>query len=56
MNSPTLAASKLPEADYGFEPSTKVGVWACGLLLGDVARRGSSARGAARGVPTPTRG
>jgi len=52
----TLAAEKLPEADYGFKPSTMPEVRTYGQLFGHVANAQFGACAAARGVPNPNMG
>ena len=55
-NNLTLAAEKLPEADYGFKPSTMPEVRTYGQLFGHVANAQFGACAAARGVPNPNMG
>ena len=55
-NNLTLAAEKLPEADYGFKPSTMPEVRTYGQLFGHVANAQFNACAAARGVPNPNQG
>jgi len=55
-NNLTLAAEKLPEADYGFKPSTMAEVRTYGQLFGHVANAQFGACAAARGVPNPNMG
>jgi hypothetical protein len=50
-NNLTLAADKLPEADYGFKPSSMAEVRTYGQLFGHVANAQFNACAAARGVP-----
>jgi len=52
----TLAADKLPEADYGFKPSSMPEVRTYGQLFGHVANAQFGACAAARGVPNPNMG
>lgn len=52
----TLAADKLPEADYGFKPSSMPEVRTFGQLFGHVANAQFNACSAARGVPNPNMG
>jgi hypothetical protein len=52
----TLAAEKLPDADYGFKPSTMAEVRTYGQLFGHVANAQFNACAAARGVPNPNMG
>jgi hypothetical protein len=52
----TLAAEKLPEADYGFKPSSMAEVRTYGQLFGHVANAQFNACSAARGVPNPNMG
>jgi hypothetical protein len=52
----TLAAEKLPEADYGFKPSSMPEVRTFGQLFGHVANAQFNACSAARGVPNPNQG
>ena len=51
-----LAAEKLPEADYGFKPSSMAEVRTYGQLFGHVANAQFNACSAARGVPNPNMG
>ena len=51
-----LAAEKLPEADYGFKPSSMAEVRTYGQLFGHVANAQFNACAAARGVPNPNMG
>ena len=51
-----LAAEKLPEADYGFKPSSMPEVRTYGQLFGHVANAQFNACSAARGVPNPNMG
>jgi len=55
-NNLTLAAEKLPEADYGFKPSSMAEVRTYGQLFGHVANAQFNACSAARGVPNPNMG
>lgn len=55
-NNLTLAAEKLPEADYGFKPSTMAEVRTYGQLFGHVANAQFGTCAAARGVPNPNMG
>jgi hypothetical protein len=55
-NNLMLAAEKLPEADYGFKPSTMPEVRTYGQLFGHVANAQFNACSAARGVPNPNMG
>jgi hypothetical protein len=55
-NNLTLAAEKLPEADYGFKPSSMPEVRTYGQLFGHVANAQFNACSAARGVPNPNMG
>jgi hypothetical protein len=55
-NNLTLAADKLPEADYGFKPSSMAEVRTYGQLFGHVANAQFNACSAARGVPNPNMG
>jgi hypothetical protein len=52
----TLAADKLPEADYAFKPSSMPEVRTFGQLFGHVANAQFNACSAARGVPNPNMG
>jgi hypothetical protein len=52
----TAAAEKLPEADYGFKPSSMPEVRTYGQLFGHVANAQFNACAAARGVPNPNMG
>ena len=51
-----LAAEKLPEADYGFKPSSMAEVRTYGQLFGHVANAQFNACSAARAVPNPNMG
>ena len=55
-NNLMLAAEKLPEADYGFKPSSMAEVRTYGQLFGHVANAQFNACSAARGVPNPNMG
>lgn len=55
-NNLTLAADKLPEADYAFKPSSMPEVRTYGQLFGHVANAQFGACSAARGVPNPNMG
>jgi hypothetical protein len=55
-NNLMLAAEKLPEADYGFKPSSMPEVRTYGQLFGHVANAQFNACSAARGVPNPNMG
>jgi len=55
-NNLTLAAEKLPEADYGFKPSSMPEVRTYGQLFGHVANAQFNACAAARGLPNPNMG
>jgi len=55
-NNLMLAAEKLPEADYGFKPSSMPEVRTYGQLFGHVANAQFNACAAARGVPNPNMG
>jgi hypothetical protein len=55
-NNLTLAAEKLPEADYAFKPSSMPEVRTYGQLFGHVANAQFNACSAARGVPNPNMG
>jgi hypothetical protein len=55
-NNLMLAAEKLPEADYGFKPSSMAEVRTYGQLFGHVANAQFNACAAARGVPNPNMG
>ena len=55
-NNLMLASEKLPEADYGFKPSSMAEVRTYGQLFGHVANAQFNACSAARGVPNPNMG
>jgi len=52
----TQAAEKMPEADYGFKPSTMPEVRTFGQLFAHVANAQFGSCAAARGVPNPNQG
>jgi hypothetical protein len=55
-NNLTLAADKLPQADYGFKPSTMAEVRTFGQLFGHVANAQFNACATARGMANPNMG
>lgn len=52
----TAAAEKLPDADYGFKPSSMPEVRTFGKLFGHVANAQFGSCAAAKGVPNPNQG
>jgi DinB family protein len=52
----TQAADKMPEADYGFKPSTMAEVRTFGQLFAHVANAQFGSCAAAKGVPNPNQG